>query len=163
MKKKLPCVYIPTAPLLSHRLLQSWGSLGCPLSSYTLLLTALLYKILVLCKPFLSPFQPLWSKKNRGEGRSQTSRWLFLVQKQTLESLSPGRTLSSAESPCAPGEGRLTSLQKREEEQRHRGSVLRPCSPMHMYFHQSQLGRRWRVKGCPAKLSSALGPNSILL
>lgn len=157
MKKELPCIYIPTAPLLSHHLLQSWGSLGCPLSSYTPLSTALIYKKWVFCKPFLSQFQPLWSKMNKGERRPQPYRWLFLAQRRNLENLSSGRTLSSAERPCAPGEG--------WQARRSRGTGPRRwasrCSPVHTYFHQSTLGRRQRVKGCPVKLSCALGPNSI--
>lgn len=51
----------------------------------------------------------------------------FLGQRKNVESLSSGRTLSSAEGPCAP-EGWLPSLQKREEEQEHCGSVLRSGS-----------------------------------
>lgn len=126
MKKKLLCVYIPAAPL-SHHLLQSGRSYS------TLLSTALLHKIWVLFKTFLSQFQSLWRKLKTEEGISQPSRCIGLVQRQNLESLSTGRTLSSAESPYAPGEGWLW---KGKEEQGHYGSVPRSgggCPIAHLF------------------------------
>lgn len=95
-----------------------------------------LLKKWVLCKASLSQLRTLWSKVNRGERRPQPSRWLLLVQRQNVESLSSVRTLSSAESLRAPGEGWLPSLQKREEALRHCSLVLKSgtgCPITHLF------------------------------
>lgn len=99
----LPRITHISAPLLSYCLLQSQGSLGCPLSPYILLSTALFLKKMNLCKPLLGQFQSLWSTVVRAEWRANPSSWLCFVQRQNLESLSSGRTIWSAESYCASG------------------------------------------------------------
>lgn len=166
MKKKLPCVYISTAPLLSRRLPQSWGSLGCPLSPYALLSTALLYKKWVLSKPCLSQFQPLWSKVNRGKGKPQPFRWLVLVQDKTWRACHLAEHCHQQTAPV-PQEKDGCPVFRRERRSRSTVAwfsdlaVGVPLLPMHTYFQQSRLERRQSVKGCPAELSCALGPNLV--
>lgn len=124
------------------------------------------YKKWVLCKPFLSQFQPLWSKVNRGEGKPQPFRWLFLVKEKTWRACHLAEHCHQQKAPV-PQEKDGCPVFRRER--RSRSTVARlsdlavgvPLLPMHTYFQQSRLETRQRVKGCPAELSCARGPNSV--
>lgn len=161
MKKKLLCVCIPAVPL-SHQLLQGWRSLGFLFYYSTLLSTELLHKIWVLCKTFLNQFQPLWRKLKREGGYPSLPDAFCWFKDRTWRACLLGE-FWSAESPMPQGKGGCPVF---ERERRSRGTMAQLPGlvvdvPLLTYSHQFWLGKRQRVKECPAPLSCALGTNSI--
>lgn len=164
MKKKLPCVYISTAPLLSHHLLQSWGSLGCPFSFYIPLSRALVFLKNEFSVRHHWANSRLCEAKWIKRGETPAFHMTFLASKAKLGDPVICENSLTSRKPLCPRR-RMAAKSSKErggtEALRLGSRVWQWVSHYTPVSSHPGLRRRQRMKRCPDDLSCALGPNSV--